>query len=298
MQYGVLYPSFMCIVTQLTIFSGFVLLQMCLAHYWDWNKGSSMSNVAGMVRSLRISKLFHHDWPKTVPVVAIFTKFDDLITQIYDMNKEDEKNREVACATLENKFKKPLKGYKFPPCTYVQIECMCLLLYQLILGLIACPAINEDDGNHQEQIGELMKQTAVSIDNLALKMLFVTVQQNNLEICLGYAVNKFVIYMSVVASTYLLISDISFSILPHWYCFFLKDRNMTAQMNKEGHDLQGCNLVWTLLCSGVYVEQIFWSIDWSWEELCENLLLAELGKIVTSDISGCKYHDVNVSDEV
>ncbi|KAF8325361.1 hypothetical protein F5887DRAFT_1202439, partial [Amanita rubescens] len=109
----------------------------------------------------------------TVPVVAIFTKFDDLITQVYDRNEEDEKNREIACATLEKKFEKPLKGYKFPPCAYVRFE-----------------SIQEENGNDQEQVGELIKQTAASIDDLALKMLFVTVQQNNLEVCIEYAVNK------------------------------------------------------------------------------------------------------------
>jgi len=60
--------------------------------------------------------------------VAIFTKFDDLITQVYDMNKEDEENREVACATLEEKFEQPLKGYKYPPRAYVRFECMSLPL--------------------------------------------------------------------------------------------------------------------------------------------------------------------------
>jgi hypothetical protein len=60
--------------------------------------------------------------------VAIFTKFDDLITQVYDRNKEDEQNREVAYATLEKKFEKPLMAYKFPPRTYVRFECMSLLL--------------------------------------------------------------------------------------------------------------------------------------------------------------------------
>ncbi|KAF8800643.1 hypothetical protein BYT27DRAFT_7262797 [Phlegmacium glaucopus] len=54
-----------------------------------------------------------------------------------------------------------------------------------------CPAIQEEDrGNHQEQVGELIKQTTASIDDLALKMLFVTVQQNNLELCIEYAVNN------------------------------------------------------------------------------------------------------------
>ena len=49
-------------------------------------------------------------------------------------------------------------------------------------------ALHDDEGNHQEQIKELIKHTASSIDDLALKMLFVTVQQNNLEVCIQYAV--------------------------------------------------------------------------------------------------------------
>jgi len=50
-------------------------------------------------------------------------------------------------------------------------------------------ALNDDEGDHQEQIKELIKHTASSIDDLALKMLFVTVQQNNLEVCIQYASN-------------------------------------------------------------------------------------------------------------
>jgi len=45
-------------VAQLTMHSGFVSLRTYLARYWDWNRGSSMGNVAGMVRSFRICKLF------------------------------------------------------------------------------------------------------------------------------------------------------------------------------------------------------------------------------------------------
>jgi len=59
--------------------------------------------------------------------VAILTKFDDLITQVYDRKKEEEENRKVASATLEEKFVKPLEGYKFPPRAYVQFECVSLL---------------------------------------------------------------------------------------------------------------------------------------------------------------------------
>ena len=58
----------------------------------------------------------------TVPVVAVFMKFDDLITQVYDRQKGEEENKEIAYATLEEKFKKPLESYKFPPRAYVRFE--------------------------------------------------------------------------------------------------------------------------------------------------------------------------------
>ena len=56
--------------------------------------------------------------------------------------------------------------------------------------LIPHAALDNDEGDHQKQIKELIKHTASSIDDLALKMLFVTVQQNNLELCIQYAVNQ------------------------------------------------------------------------------------------------------------
>jgi hypothetical protein len=74
------------------------------------------------------------------------------------------------------------------------------------LGLTAFLAIDDDNGNHQEQVGELIKQTVASIDDLALKMLFVTIQQNNLEICIENAIYKSVTYSSAVSSAYLSIS--------------------------------------------------------------------------------------------
>jgi hypothetical protein len=49
--------------------------------------------------------------------------------------------------------------------------------------------MHEDEGDHQEQVKELIKKTADSLDNLALKILFISVQQNNLELCIQYAVD-------------------------------------------------------------------------------------------------------------
>ncbi|KAF8800667.1 hypothetical protein BYT27DRAFT_7148549 [Phlegmacium glaucopus] len=121
-------------------------------------------------------KFFDKQRPGNVPVVAIFTKFDIVKTKVCDIWKDDEENLEVALATLKKDFEEPLRGYKYPPRAYVRFE-----------------SIQEEDrGNHQEQVGELINQTTASIDDLALKMLFVTVQQNNLELCIEYAVNKYV----------------------------------------------------------------------------------------------------------
>ena len=59
----------------------------------------------------------------TVPVVAIFTKFDVLFTRVYDRGKTDEENRDNALATLTDKFENPLKRYSNRPRGYVRFEC-------------------------------------------------------------------------------------------------------------------------------------------------------------------------------
>ena len=48
--------------------------------------------------------------------------------------------------------------------------------------------MQEDDGKHQDQVKELIRKTADSLDNLALKVLFVSIQQNNLELCIRSAI--------------------------------------------------------------------------------------------------------------
>jgi hypothetical protein len=117
-------------------------------------------------------------------------KFDDLITQVLDRKKDKRENTKKALDTLETKFKQPLSRYKFHPRAYVRFEGRSFMLQRPILGLMPYPAIHKDEGDHQEQVRELIKQTAASLDNLALKMLFVNVQQNNLDVCIEQAVNR------------------------------------------------------------------------------------------------------------
>ena len=63
-----------------------------------------------------------------VPVIAIFTKFDDLMTQIYDLDKDDDVNRQYAEEQVEKKFRIPLYGYVFPPSADVCFEGKCWLI--------------------------------------------------------------------------------------------------------------------------------------------------------------------------
>jgi len=48
--------------------------------------------------------------------------------------------------------------------------------------------LQDNNGNHQEQVKGLIQKTADSLDSLALKMLLVSIQQNNLELCIKYAI--------------------------------------------------------------------------------------------------------------
>jgi len=57
-------------------------------------------------------------------VIAIFTKFDDLITQVYDMDLGDDENRKAAEQALEEGFQVPLFAFADPPKASVYLECM------------------------------------------------------------------------------------------------------------------------------------------------------------------------------
>lgn len=49
-------------------------------------------------------------------------------------------------------------------------------------------ALDDDEGDHQEQVKGLIEKTAASLDDLTLKILFVSIQRNNLELCIKYAI--------------------------------------------------------------------------------------------------------------
>ena len=55
--------------------------------------------------------------------------------------------------------------------------------------------LHNKTGNHQDQVKVLIEKTASSLDDTALKNLFVSVQQNNIDLCVQYAINKYIMFL-------------------------------------------------------------------------------------------------------
>ncbi|KAF8811062.1 hypothetical protein BYT27DRAFT_7134518 [Phlegmacium glaucopus] len=118
-------------------------------------------------------RFFNEQRAGNAPVIAIFTKFDDLVVQVFKRSLGMQGSRAEAVKLLEDKFRAPLFKYKYPPKAYIYMEGMYM---------------HKDDSDHQMQVKELIEKTADSLDDLVLKILFISLQQNNLELCIRYAI--------------------------------------------------------------------------------------------------------------
>ena len=58
--------------------------------------------------------------------------------------------------------------------------------------------LHSETGNHQDQVKVLIEKTASSLDNTALKILFVSVQQNNIDLCVKYAIKTYVMFLLLI----------------------------------------------------------------------------------------------------
>ena len=83
--------------------------------------------------------------------------------------------------------------------------CRCLLRRQVLVNLApmyipydltSSPMadLHSETGNHQEQVKVLSEKTASSLDDTTLKLLFVSVQQNNIDLCVRYAIDSYVMF--------------------------------------------------------------------------------------------------------
>ena len=110
-----------------------------------------------------------------------------------------------------------------------------------------------DSSNHQEQVKGLMQKTLDSLDNLALKMLFVSVQKNNLELCIRYAIKQQVF----LDTTILHIDNVFSSIIPleknlTTVCVSVKAKNVNIQISMtEIHYSELLDMVWPYICESI-----------------------------------------------
>ncbi|KAK7026310.1 GTP-binding protein [Favolaschia claudopus] len=115
-----------------------------------------------------------------LPLVAIFTKSDGLITEAFNglratgssIKNARKLQANRARELLETNFLGPLRSTKYHPAGYVQLDDVFLL----------------DMRKETSSCHELIETTANTIDDKALRLLFVSVQQNNIDLCVRSAV--------------------------------------------------------------------------------------------------------------
>ncbi|TFK35634.1 hypothetical protein BDQ12DRAFT_706637 [Crucibulum laeve] len=125
-------------------------------------------------------KFFNEYGCGRVPIVAIFTKFDALVSkafgelrkelhqgQVHSVKAARDKKTERAKAKLNTNFIEPLMATMFRPSGHVQL----------------C-----DMQKEKSNCTELIEKTAEVLDDETLKLLFVSVQENNVKICINYAI--------------------------------------------------------------------------------------------------------------
>jgi len=126
---------------------------------------------------LEADKKFFNDYGSgKVPVVAIFTKFDGLVSMTYNklrkgqnklcINEAKKKRFEQAQETLNTNFIEPLMATTFRPSDHVQLD---------------------DMRNESTNCTDLIEKTANTLSDDTLKLLFVSAQQNNIGLCIQNA---------------------------------------------------------------------------------------------------------------
>ncbi|KDQ53700.1 hypothetical protein JAAARDRAFT_136654 [Jaapia argillacea MUCL 33604] len=123
------------------------------------------------------ARFFQECDPGAVPVIAIYTKFDDFVlqTQQFFMSQGEEEEDAFENASLYaphrfiKEYAKVFNETRFPPLREVQLQGK------------NCPDTNCD---------KLLDKTADALGDDALKQLFVCIQKNNLDLCGKWGVNR------------------------------------------------------------------------------------------------------------
>ncbi|KDQ64271.1 hypothetical protein JAAARDRAFT_27893 [Jaapia argillacea MUCL 33604] len=137
------------------------------------------------------ARFFQECDPGAVPVIVIYTKFDDFVLQTQQFltshgwdedDAFDEASRSASnCFTEE--YAKVINETKFPPSMDVQLQDM-----------------DKPDTN----CGKLLEKTTDALDDDALRQLLVCIQKNNLDLCGKWGVKSWYIKGIEIKKSYFL----------------------------------------------------------------------------------------------
>ena len=109
-----------------------------------------------------------------------------------------------------------------------------------------------ETGKHQDQVKVLIEKTASSLDDTALKMLFVSVQQNNIDLCVQYAINSYAVFL-IICEIWQTLTFFSMTEIIGQYptvCPHHPNPNdlHKAEFNSENYDNVCSVMVWAFIC--------------------------------------------------
>jgi hypothetical protein len=132
---------------------------------------------------------YYEQWLFEVPVIVLWTKTDFLdFPKIKQLMKEGisrsnaiQQAPEKAWVDFENNIHQRFAEFKYPPKAYVVFQSK---LWWLTFIWLIISEMHEPGGN----CDELMKKTVAALSSEELQQLFVSTQQNNLDLCVKYGI--------------------------------------------------------------------------------------------------------------
>ncbi|KDQ62708.1 hypothetical protein JAAARDRAFT_122105 [Jaapia argillacea MUCL 33604] len=139
------------------------------------------------------ARFFQECDPGAVPVIAIYTKFDDFVLQTHQFfmskgwEENDAFNVALKCAPhrFTNVYANVINGTRFPPSRDVQLQGKN---YFSFIGLLFTSYIDMDKPD--TNCDKLLEKTVDVLSDDTLRQLFVCIQKNNLDLCGKWGVKR------------------------------------------------------------------------------------------------------------
>ena len=144
--------------------------------------------------------------------------------------------------------------------------CRCLLWRQVIVNIVlkcrlyssiinSMSGLNKETGKHQDQVKDLIEKTASSLDDTALKLLFVSVQQNNIDLCVRYAINEYVIFSYCLWDLMMIFFSLTYkleeydTVCPHHHN---PNELCKPKFDSDDVDMAYTGMVWAFICEWIF----------------------------------------------